>query len=55
MVPPLDGETRAQMKQWLDQWRRVGPMLDAERPALVDDTAPVHDEEAERHLFVSRG
>jgi hypothetical protein len=30
-VPTLDAETRAQMKRWLETWRRVGPMLDADR------------------------
>ena len=29
--PPLDAETHAQMKQWLDNWKRVGPLLEAER------------------------
>jgi hypothetical protein len=27
----LDAESRAQMKQWLDNWKVVGPILDAER------------------------
>jgi len=42
---PLDAEGRAQMKQWLDNWKRVGPILDAERWARL---AAMTDEEA-RH------
>jgi hypothetical protein len=28
---PLDAEGRAQMKRWLETWKRLGPILDAER------------------------
>lgn len=28
---PVDAETRAATKQWLGRWKRVGPLLDAER------------------------
>jgi hypothetical protein len=28
---PVDAKTRAQMKQWLDNWQRVSPQLEAER------------------------
>ena len=28
---PIDVDTRAAMKRWLDTWKRVGPVLDAER------------------------
>ena len=32
MTPTAQTETaRAQMKQWLENWSRVGPILDAER------------------------
>ena len=27
----IDAETRRQMKQWLDQWKRAGPILEGER------------------------
>jgi hypothetical protein len=27
----LDATTRRQLRQWLDTWKRVGPILDAER------------------------
>lgn len=27
----LDPESRAQMKRWLENWQRVGPILEAER------------------------
>ena len=29
--PPGDAQVRAQMKQWLENWQRLGPILDAER------------------------
>lgn len=28
---PLDAESRAQHKRWLENWKRVGPILEAER------------------------
>lgn len=28
---PSDSNARAQHKRWLDNWRRVGPILEAER------------------------
>jgi hypothetical protein len=28
---PSNPDVRAQMKQWLDNWKRTGPILDAER------------------------
>jgi hypothetical protein len=37
-----DPDTRAQMKQWLDNWARVGPILEAERWARL---AAMTDEE----------
>ena len=41
--PLLDAESRAQAKQWLDNWQRVGPMLEQERwdhvKALTDADA----------------
>lgn len=33
--PPLDATGRAQMKQWLDNWKRLGPILAAERWARL--------------------
>jgi hypothetical protein len=40
---PLTPDEREQMKQWLDNWSRVGPILEAERcarvQALTDDEA----------------
>jgi hypothetical protein len=41
----LDAESRAQMKQWLDNWKVVGPILEAERWARL---AAMTDEEAQR-------
>ena len=32
---PLDPEARVQTKQWLDNWKRVGPILEAERWARL--------------------
>lgn len=38
-------DTRAQMKRWLDNWRRVGPILEAERwerlAAMTDEEAQI--------------
>ena len=42
---PLDAEGRAQAKRWLDNWKRVGPILEAERLARL---ASMTDEEARR-------
>lgn len=28
---PADADTRAATKQWLENWKHVGPLLDAER------------------------
>lgn len=40
---PLDATARARMKQWLDNWKVAGPILEAERwqrvCALTDDEA----------------
>jgi hypothetical protein len=44
-TPEFDAETRAQNKQWLDNWKRVGPILEAERWARL---ATMTDDEAER-------
>ena len=41
----LDAESRAQMKQWLDNWKVVGPILEAERWSRL---AAMTDEEAQR-------
>ena len=29
--PSIVGDTRAATKRWLENWKRVGPLLDAER------------------------
>ena len=29
--PALDVDTRAAMKRWVENWKRAGPLLDAER------------------------
>ena len=43
--PPLDADGRAQMKNWLDNWKTVGPILERER---WDRLAAMTDEEAQR-------
>ena len=46
MPPPLlDAAGRVLAKRWLDNWKRVGPILDAERWARL---AAMTDEEAQR-------
>jgi hypothetical protein len=42
---PLNVEERAQMKQWLDNWKRTGPILEAERWARL---RAMTDEQAQR-------
>lgn len=41
---PSDPDVRAQMKRWLDNWQRVGPILDEERWTRL---AQMTDEEAQ--------
>lgn len=43
--PPLDGEGRALARRWLDNWKRVGPILERER---WDRVKMLTDEEAAR-------
>jgi hypothetical protein len=43
--PERDAESRAQMKRWLENWKHVGPILEAERWARL---AAMTDEEAQR-------
>ena len=47
MVPPpsIDTETRARMKQWLDNWRSVSPLLEAE---LLEELRRLDDAESAR-------
>ena len=42
---PPDSEARAQMRRWLDNWKRVGPILDAAR---WDRLRAMTDEEAQQ-------
>jgi hypothetical protein len=42
--PELAADARAQTRRWLENWERVGPMLEAERWARV---AALTDEEAQ--------
>ena len=44
-VPPFDDEARAGMKRWVDEWRRVGPLLEARR---VAELRRLSEEEAAR-------
>lgn len=45
MIPPYDKSARAQMKQWVDNWKRAGPILEAERwsrlEAMTDEERTV--------------
>jgi hypothetical protein len=34
-TPLLDADGREQMKRWLENWQRVGPLLEAERWARL--------------------
>lgn len=42
---PLDGQGRAETKQWLENWKRVGPLLEAIR---VEELRKLTDEESAR-------
>lgn len=46
--PLLDAEGRAQARQWLDRWQRVGPMLEQER---WDRVRSMTDAEAAREAL----
>ena len=45
---PFGAVSRAQHKQWLDTWKRVGPILEEERWARV---AALSDEDAAREAL----
>jgi hypothetical protein len=49
--PPLDAETRDRLKQWLANWARVGPMLDAERWARLRAMTTLEAQEATRRVL----
>jgi hypothetical protein len=42
---PYDDHARAQMKQWVDNWKRVGPLLEERR---VDELRRLTEVEAAR-------
>ena len=48
---PLDAERRAQMKRWLDDWRRVGPILEQERRDRVAAMTDAEAQQAAVQLF----
>jgi len=48
---PLDAETRAQLTQWLANWRRVGPLLEAERWARVRSMSDHEAQETTRRVL----
>ena len=50
-IAPLDVETRALLKQWLSNWARVGPMLDAERWARLRAMTNREAQEASRRVL----
>jgi hypothetical protein len=49
--PPLTPEERAQMKQWLDNWARVGPILEEERWARLATMTPEEAQLASRRVL----
>jgi hypothetical protein len=48
---PLDAETRVRLKQWLANWARLGPMLDAERWARLRAMTNQEAQEATRRVL----
>ena len=47
----LDAETRARLKQWLANWSRVGPVLDAERFARLRAMTTEEAQETTRRVL----
>lgn len=48
---PLDAEGRAQMKRWLEDWKRVGPVLEQERWDRIAALTDAEAQEAAVRLF----
>ena len=48
---PLDADERAQTKRWLENWKRVGPVLDQERWDRVAALTDIEAQQAAVRLF----
>ena len=48
---PLDAEAREQMKEWLENWQRVGAILEAERWERLAALTPAEAQQATRDLL----
>jgi hypothetical protein len=48
---PPDSDARAQNKRWLDNWRRVGPILEAERWERLRSMTDEEAQTAKRQLL----
>jgi hypothetical protein len=51
LPPALDDDGRAQMKQWLDNWARVGPLLEEERWARLRSMTEEEAQQATRRVL----
>jgi hypothetical protein len=49
--PPLTADERAQMKRWLDNWARVGPLLEEERMQRLREMTPEEAQVATRQVW----
>ena len=49
--PGLDAHARAQTKRWLENWKRVGPILEAERRARLAAMTDQEAQQASRRLL----
>jgi hypothetical protein len=49
--PPLTPEERAGLKQWLENWARTGPLLEAERWARIASMTPADFQTAARQVW----
>jgi hypothetical protein len=50
-APAFDADVRAQMKHWLDTWKRVGPLLEQERWDRVVALTDAEAQQAAIRLF----
>ena len=48
---PLDPDLRAQLKSWLDNWKHVGPILEAERWERLETMTDEDAQQAMRRVL----
>ena len=53
--PPPDADVRAQMRRWLDNWKRMGPGLEAERITRLQQLDDVESARIAREIVWPMG